>query len=104
MTPVVAFPHVFPCACRPDEGVRCQHHARQPRPCRCGGTLELIENQCRVVPVPCGEPVRVHTATVMVPCITTDDGFIVRGRSAVKHLPRGDKFWACNSCEHCEVA
>lgn len=76
------------CTCRPQDGITCQFHARQPRPCACGGVLQYYRGK---------DGGQVQTF------IATRGGYIIAGvsRTFERHVGAA---WLCNRCEHCEAA
>ena len=87
------------CACKPEEGKRCQFHARQPRPCP-----EKRNTDQGIVPC---DGVLVHYSGkdggVLGTFVSTQSGFAVKGKSRVYERPAGAARM-CTSCDHCERA
>lgn len=81
------------CRCDESTGTRCEFHARQPRPCTCGGTLQRYAGA--------DGHVREHYHAFG----RTAAGKTIAYRNDVPKLRRtSGAFWACNRCEHAEVA
>ena len=83
------------CLCDTDSGRQCQFHARAPRPCPVctEGTLQRYSGHdghaVQFVPR------AAHT--------TAGKSFYLRGAED-RERSSSSTFWACNRCEHAEVA